>query len=313
MAGKSRKISFYRLSIEKSEPIPGTNTHRIIELTNEEVEEHFKIIYENKMRVLPNLHKVTDVALSDGNDYVEVLEYSEHHAFIQIGQPNPSNTVMLRDKITLETENVPMKVTQLLELFTYCYIDFTTGIVSYISISGAPRVSTLRNLFDNAFLHTEGATAKLAVIMTHDVLETLMKKSTISKLTITVAVPEDQVLTDIGLDKPEFASIGNVRTRTKTYKIVGHRNRSLFKDSSLLEKAVEAIKSKFGGELKSLSANAKNDSEKSEEYDLLQEKFTKTVTFERDDIESLAPDDFKKILVETYNINKSNLVKYSRI
>ena len=87
------------------------------------------------MRVLPNLHKVTDVALSDGNDYVEVLEYSEHHAFIQIGQPNPSNTVMLRDKITLETENVPMKVTQLLELFTYCYIDFTTGIVSYISIS----------------------------------------------------------------------------------------------------------------------------------------------------------------------------------
>lgn len=91
MAGKSRKISFYRLSIEKSEPIPGTRTHRIINLTNEEIENNFKIIYENKMRALGNGHKVTDVAISDGNDFVEVLDYSEHHAFLQIGQPNPAN------------------------------------------------------------------------------------------------------------------------------------------------------------------------------------------------------------------------------
>ena len=53
MAGKSRKISFYRLSIEKSEPIPGTRTHRIINLTNEEIENNFKIIYENKMTTYP--------------------------------------------------------------------------------------------------------------------------------------------------------------------------------------------------------------------------------------------------------------------
>ena len=299
MAGKSRKISFYRLSIEKSEPIPGTRTHRIINLTNEEIENNFKIIYENKMRALGNGHKVTDVAISDGNDFVEVLDYSEHHAFLQIGQPNPANTVALRDKVTLETENVPMSANQLLEWFTYCYIDFTTCIVSYISISGAPRVSTLRNLFDNTFLHEGGMTTKLAAIMTRDVLETLVKKSTISKLTITVAVPEDQILSDIGLNKPQFAEMKNVRTRTATYKIVGRRNKSLFKDSNLLEKAIEAIKTKFGGELKGLSANAK-------------ENFTKTVKFERDDIETLAPNDFKKILVETYSANKFDLVRYSR-
>ena len=312
MAGKIRKISFYRLSIEKSEPIPGTRTHRIINLTNEEIENNFKIIYENKMRALGNGHRVTNVAISDGNDFVEVLDYSEHHAFLQIGQPNPANTVALRDKVTLETENVPMSANQLLEWFTYCYIDFTTCIVSYISISGAPRVSTLRNLFDNTFLHEGGMTTKLAAIMTRDVLETLVKKSTISKLTITVAVPEDQILSDIGLHKPQFAEMKNIRTRTATYKIVGRRNKSLFKDSNLLEKAIEAIKTKFGGELKGLSANAKDANEKSEEYDLLQENFTKTVKFERDDIETLAPNDFKKILVETYSANKFDLVRYSR-
>lgn len=64
--------------------------------------------------------------------------------------------------------------------------------------------------------------------------------------------------------------------------------------------------------MKGLSANAKDANEKSEEYDLLQENFTKTVKFERDDIETLEPNDFKKILVETYSANKFDLVRYSR-
>ena len=49
MAGKSRKISFYRLSIDKKEPIAGSRMHRIIALSNEEVENHFKMIYDNRM------------------------------------------------------------------------------------------------------------------------------------------------------------------------------------------------------------------------------------------------------------------------
>ena len=52
MAGKSRKISFYRLSIDKKEPIAGSRMHRIIALSNEEVENHFKMIYDNRMHSL---------------------------------------------------------------------------------------------------------------------------------------------------------------------------------------------------------------------------------------------------------------------
>ena len=81
----------------------------------------------------------------------------------------------------------------------------------------------------------------------------------------------------------------------------------------MLVKTIEAIRSKYGDNIEALSASAKDDNEKSEEYDLLQYNFTKTVTFERDDIETLAPGDFKNILVTTYSANKTDLLRYSRI
>ena len=61
MAGKSRKISFYRLSIDKKEPIAGSRMHRIIALSNEEVENHFKMIYDNRMHSLSNGRKAMQV------------------------------------------------------------------------------------------------------------------------------------------------------------------------------------------------------------------------------------------------------------
>ena len=64
MAGKSRKISFYRLSIEKSVSIPRTRTHRIISLTNEDIESNFKIIHESTLRAMRNGHKVPNAGPS---------------------------------------------------------------------------------------------------------------------------------------------------------------------------------------------------------------------------------------------------------
>lgn len=48
MAGKSRKISFYLLVLEKKVPIQGSRQTRFVPLTKNEIEEHFKNIYDNK-------------------------------------------------------------------------------------------------------------------------------------------------------------------------------------------------------------------------------------------------------------------------
>lgn len=104
---------------------------------------------------------------------------------------NLQTQLQLRDRTTLETENVPMKENQLLELYTFCLIDFETGIVSYIGINGAPKISAVRNLFEQGVKQEEKVSVHLAAIMTNDILQVLVKKQIISKLSVTVAVPED--------------------------------------------------------------------------------------------------------------------------
>lgn len=310
MAGKSRKVSFYLLVLEKKEPIQGSRHKRFVPLKNDEIEEHFRSIYDNKMQSLSNGNKAISVNFSSGTDIVEVLDYTNRCAFVKIGQQNPSNTVALRDQETLETEEVPMAENQLLELFTYCLIDFETGIISYISISGAPRVSTIRTLFDHYFLHTESIVTKLAAIMQDDIISKLASKKTISKLEVEVAVPSDQILSELGVNPNSYDALQNVRTRTATYEVVGHRNKSIFENQSGFMELIGDIKSTLGENLLKLRANAKDENEQSQSYDLLQYSFTKTVNLERENIETIGANEFKEILETVYAENKNELLRY---
>ena len=313
MSSKTRKVSFYRLSLEKQTLLPGTNTVQVKQLSDSDIEAYFQRICAEKMQALANEHKAMNITVSSTQYVIEVISYEEHRAFIKIGQQNPSNTVALRDRTTLETESVPMKESQLLELYTFCLIDFETGIVSYIGINGAPRISAIRNLFDQGIDREEKVSAHLAAIMTNDILDILVKKHIISKLTVTVAVPEDQILSDIGLDRESFDSVRNVKTRMVTYKLVGRRNKNIFSSSGKLAEMIASIKMKYGDNLKGLSANAKDFNEKSQPYDLLQYNFTKTVILGREDSVLLTLDDFKDALVQTYTLYKNELLKYSRV
>lgn len=312
MASKTRKVSFYQLSLEKRTVVPGKKNVQVKHLNNSEIEAYFQRIYLEKMQELADGHKAINITISNSQYVVEIIFFKAHRAFIKIGQQNPANTVALRDRTTLETENVPMRESQLLELYTFCLIDFETSIVSYIGINGAPRISAIRNLFEESIGHEENTTTHLAAIMTHDILQVLVHKQIISKLSVTVAVPEDQILADIGLDRESFDSIRNVRTRMVTYKLVGRRNKNIFSSSNKLAELIASIKMKYGDNLKALSANARNDNEKSQPYDLLQYNFTKTVVLGKSDSDLLTLDDFRDALVETYNTYKGELIRYTR-
>lgn len=312
MVSKTRKVSFYRLSLEKQTLLPGTRTVRVTQLNNSEIEDRFRKIYNEKMQVLSDNHKAINITASNGHYVIEAISFEEHRAFLKIGQQNPSNTVALRDRTTLETESVPMREGQLLELYTFCLIDFESGIVSYIGINGAPKISAVRNLFDQTLKPGENTSAHLASIMTDDILQVLVRKHIISKVSVTVAVPEDQILSDIGLDIENFDAVRNVRTKTATYKLVGRRNKNIFTSSSKLAEMIAAIKIKFGDNLQGLTANAKDYNEKSQTYDLLQYNFTKTVVLGREDEGLLTLDDFKDALVKTYDLYRKELLRYCR-
>lgn len=313
MASKTRKVSFYRLSLEKRVSVPDQKTDQVRQLNNTDIEAFFQKLYAEKMHKLRDGHRAIDLSVSSSEYVIEIISFADHRAFIKIGQQNPANTVALRDRTTLETENVPMTESQLLELYTFCLIDFETGIVSYIGINGAPRISAIRALFEQAAREGENVTVHLAAIMTKDILDVLVRKHIISKISVTVAIPEDQILSDMGLDRSSFDDIRNIRTRTATYKIVGRRNKNIFSSSGKLAELIASIKMKYGDNLKGLSANARDEDEKSQAYDLLQYNFTKTVILGNADSTLLTLDDFRKALVQTYDTYKEELLRYSRV
>lgn len=311
MASKTRKVSFYRLSLEKQASGSGSRDKQTKQLSVTDTEAFFQKIHDGKMLELKNGHKAINISVSSSDYVIEIISFTDHRGFLKIGQQNPANTVALRDRRTLETESVPMTENQLLELYTFCLIDFETGIVSYIGINGAPRISAIRTLFEQSADQNEKITAHLAAIMTRDILDILVKKHIISKLSVTVAIPEDQILSDIGLDMKSFDDIRNIRSRTATYKIVGQRNKNIFSSSGKLAELIASIKMKYGDNLKGLSANARDRDEKSQPYDLLQYNFTKTVILGNADSTLLTLDDFSKALVQTYDTYKEELLKYS--
>lgn len=306
MASMHRKVSFYFLSQERTDE--GKKKHAV---DNNGIEENFKGIY-SKMSVLKDHNRATKVMNSNVTFVVEVIEYNSegHYAFIKIGQQNHANTASLRDQNTLEATSVPMSPTQKLELFTYCYIDFTTSIVSYISLNGAPRIGALRALLDQYLLKDFHISSSLSAIMSSDIIEMLQKKR-ISKLTVSVAVPSDDVLsTRIGVDRNTFDELQFIRKRNISYTLSAQRLKNMFNTPGVLGKVVARLKEQHGTDLKSLKVNAKGDGEDTQVYDLLQYSLTKKVAFDVEDISLLTTTDFMNTLVNSYRATKPDLIRY---
>lgn len=307
MSRCKRKVSFYRLIMEQR--VNGT----MHVLSNADCEGFFnKIVTENMLK-LENGNKAINISTGSGEYVLEVIHYDAHIVFAKIGQQNTADTVALRDHTTLETEDVPMRASQSLELYTYFLLDFETCVLSYISISGAPRISAIRGMFNKQF-EAEGIESRLASILTDDVMATLSRKHVISTIEVTVAVPNDQILSDaMGMQLDDFDSLRNVKARTATFKLTAPRNRNIFSSSSRIRELVDHIRGKFGGDVLKMSVRAKDEGESTQTYDLIQYCFTKTVPLGREGAPSLDESDFRIALERTYSTNKADLMRYIRL
>ena len=314
MAVINRRVSFYRLSLEKEISLPEHGKSKKQVLSEAEIEEQFSYIYRYKMENISDGRKAVEVDTYHSKYVVEVVSFADHRTFLKIGQQNSANTVALRDRNTLETENVPMRASQMLELYTFCLIDFQTGSVSYIGINGAPRITAIKNLFYNTLYKERKIQAEFAAILTDDILDRLTKKNIISGISVSIAVPSDETLSNhMGISAAAFDALRNVKTRVATFNISGKRNKNLFDSSNKLAELVADIKSAYGDNLKELNARAKDNGEKSQNYDLLQYNFTKTVSLGDADSSTLDEADFKEALTTTYETYRDELLRYSRV
>lgn len=309
MASIQRKVAFFHLTQERT----GDNRQKHA-VSNTDIEANFQHIY-NRMTILENQRRAAKIMSSNVKVVVEVVQYNtnDHFAFVKIGHQNHANTTSLRDQNTLEATNVPMQPTQRLELFTYCYIDFTTCIVSYISMNAAPRVSALKAMFDYYLLSNFKTSSSFSAIMSADIIDVIKTKRA-SKLVVSVAVPSDDVLEQsISVSKRAFRMLQNVKSIGYSYTISARRLKNMFNTPEEVGQVVEAIKEEHGENLEGLKVHAKAEGEESQIYDLLQHSLTHKVAFDVEDISSLTVDDFYTSLSACYQSQKPDLIRYIRI
>lgn len=313
--GKIRTVSFYRLSVEVEEDIPQIRQARRRSYEPQDVEALFVRIRRENMRQLHSGTYASNVRTTSNQYYVENLSYFDHKAFFRIGQPNPTNAVGLRDNVTLESSDVPMTDTQSLELYTYCLIDFLTLIVSYIGVSGAPKISALKELFNLPFTPRDHTNAWISSIMTRDIINEIVRKDMITSFDISVSVPCDEILSEVyGLNPQEFDNLQNVKRGIKKISVVATRNRNIFEHKERgLNSMFTSVRERFGDRLRTVKVKAKDADEEIQVYDLLSYNITKKVNLNEElDHNQLTVEMFVNALENTYNANREELVMYAR-
>ena len=84
----------------------------------------------------------------NGDDiYIEIIEFNKNYSVYKIGHEKATNAYDIRDKNTFNSAEVPIKETESLEMYTYCYFDHNNYVCAIIDIYGAPMIASLRTMF----------------------------------------------------------------------------------------------------------------------------------------------------------------------
>lgn len=173
-------------------------------------------------------------------------------------------------------------------------------------------ISALRDLFSDIDCRI---IASLVPIVPKDVLRKIVSKDIVSNFTIKIATPCDRILSqEFGLPIEKFAALKNIKTQNITLQISAKRNNSLFaKGNSCLDFFNNLLSSlKKGDNLRKLNVSARNNDETTHSYSLMVERFSKTINFNKEDLELYQSEDFFKTLYDTYEGLKDEIVAYTR-
>lgn len=298
-----RKVEYYLLDIKNE-----TDEKNILP------KEAFTFVYNNKLKDLGYYNEKAIEIKGHSNDYVaHVMKVDHDFAYIKIGRQHPSNTVELRNVSTLKADKVEMDPNQKLEIYTFCLLDLSTGIVSYMSMNGAPRVTVLRELFLKYDENGKKPIVSLAAIITPDIIKRISEKKTISSIEYTIAMPPDHVLSEqIGVSEKTFDKLQNIRTASTTLSLKAEKGKTLFKTSYDFERAVSGIMGKFGDALRKLVVRAKNQDEGMQPFNLMEHAYTQTVEIKQN-ADMITDNDLMGILKDEYKKCKEELTKYIRV
>ncbi|KRN50427.1 hypothetical protein IV49_GL002075 [Kandleria vitulina DSM 20405] len=265
-----KNIYYYELVVKKKKD------KSEIALNNNEIYQMFEDIYNHTRSV--DVYKTCEL---DGLYYYDFMIFNQEEMFLKIGKANMNNAIEIRDKDTFKSGPINIKENQQLNTILYFYMDFNTCIATICSSEGIGYGTAVKKLLIDKY-KKDITNVSFANILSKDIIKTIMKKDIISNIEFSYAVPSDEILSSIHLNRDVFNDIQNKKSMQMTCKLCIDRNKSAFDDNRRVLTVFNDITSKYKL-LKSFHIDAKNKGEKKERFNLLEYRYKDKIEYNEHD------------------------------
>lgn len=297
-----KKVYFYKIKIKNKPPRSGEH------LKPEEIKDLFREIngYNEK-----GIYFSYELNFDIEKTVVELISVENLKIFGRIGKKEDLNYLHLRSTLDHKSQNINVPIGSYAEKFTYFYYDLDTGILSYLSIQGAPNFRKFDRFLNE--LCNDNYEVLVIPVSNDNVADFLRGKDIFSGFTVKTTVPVDDFLgcENLGISRSDFIELENAESitidvvvKSKRQKSISQRNNTALIDILLTKIALNpSIKAKI---------KASKNNEKPQEHDLIEELFTCSVDMPQVNEDIIFMNGIKQSLIDVYNNNIEDILRMSR-
>lgn len=207
---------------------------------------------------------------------LDILEDTNEYLFARLNRKRPNNSMQKRNYNTYLTTDVlqPDEIgSNGVELFTYCILGYSHGILSIVNSKGAPNEGALARVFsryNNRFsLETEA-------IPNQDLINELIngRAPEINKVQIDIAQPDAQILQELfGFNDAEVLEAVGQNTSSIVFEVKPDFRGALSNDVNVITRLVRALQQNHNRYNSVVLSGKKSTGERQRQYDLYEEYF----------------------------------------
>lgn len=207
---------------------------------------------------------------------MDILEDTDEYLFARLNRKRLNNNLQKRNYDSFLTEDVlpPDEVgSNGVELFTYCILGYSHGILSIVNARGAPDENALGRLFarynHDFYLDTESIPNQA---MIQELLDG--RSPEINRVQIAMAQPNAQILQEIfGFSDGEVLQEIARGTSSIVFDVKPNFRRALSKDPGVITSVIQTLRQNRGQYHSVIISGKRNSNERQRSYDLYEEYF----------------------------------------
>ena len=207
---------------------------------------------------------------------LDVIEDTEEYLFARLNRKRPNNGMQKRNYTDYSITDVlgPNEINNNgVELFTYCILGYSYGILSIVNSKEAPNQGALARIFscynDNFSLETEP-------IPNQGLINELLQGRTpeINKLQIDIAQPDAQIMQEVfGFNDDEVMEAVQQNVSSIVFEIKPTIRGALSNNRNIIERLIEAFRQNRTRYQSVILSGKANTGERQRSYDLYEKYF----------------------------------------